>query len=215
MTSVKHTNLKFVVIGDGSIGKTCLLSVYSKGEFPIDYVPTVVDNFTVQVNIDGKPVSVNLWDTAGQENFDSFRSLSYPDTDAFIICFSLVIPFSLDNVIDKWYPEIKERKAKIILVGTQSDKMNDTKVLKNLESFKLHIPTNEQIQKVADKIGAYKYISTSAKENIGVENVFVQAIRACIATPPTLAKRKTGLFDSSSKLSDVDDDLNMKLKKKL
>ena len=56
--------------------------------------------------MDGRPISLGLWDTAGQDDYDRLRPLSYPDTDVFLICFSIVNPNSFANVADKWSPEI-------------------------------------------------------------------------------------------------------------
>lgn len=71
------------------------------------------------MQVDTIQVSLGLWDTAGQEDYDRLRPLSYPQTDVFLICYSVASPSSFENVTSKWYPEIKHHcpDAPIILVG--------------------------------------------------------------------------------------------------
>jgi small GTP-binding protein len=63
--------------------------------------PSVFDNYTATVSVEGRTVSLGLWDTAGQEDYDRLRPLSYPQTDVFLVCFSLVSPASFENVKSK------------------------------------------------------------------------------------------------------------------
>ena len=83
--------------------QTCLLIVFSEGRFPPEYVPTVFEAYVADIGVEGKQVELALWDTAGQDDYDRLRPLSYPDTNVILICFSVVDPDTLDNVQEKVY----------------------------------------------------------------------------------------------------------------
>ena len=72
--------IKCVVVGDGAVGETCLLIAYTTNKFPSKYVPIVFGNYAVTVMIGGEPYTLGLFDTAGQEDYDRLRPLSYPQT---------------------------------------------------------------------------------------------------------------------------------------
>ncbi|KAG5985639.1 hypothetical protein E4U43_005962, partial [Claviceps pusilla] len=103
VTDAPSYSKKIVVVGDGGCGKTCLLISYSQGYFPEKYVPTVFENYITYPthSPSGKTVELALWDTAGQEEYDRLRPLSYPETDLIFVCFAIDCPNSLDNVLDK------------------------------------------------------------------------------------------------------------------
>ncbi|XP_030627120.1 rho-related GTP-binding protein RhoB-like isoform X1 [Chanos chanos] len=177
MTGIRK---KLVVVGDGACGKTCLLTVLNKDEFPEQYVPTVFEADIADMEVDSKQVQLALWDTAGQEDYDRLRPLSYPDTDVILMCFSVDSPDSLENIPEKWVPEVKHfcPDVPIILVANKKDLRNDESVRTELSRLKQEPVKTEVGRAMAVRIGAYDYMECSAKTKDGVREVFETATRA-------------------------------------
>ncbi|VDI12768.1 Ras-related C3 botulinum toxin substrate 1 [Mytilus galloprovincialis] len=174
-------HVKCVVVGDGAVGKTCLLMVYSRNSFDEKYIPTVFDNYKANVKVNDIYIELGLWDTAGQETYDRFRPLSYPQTDVFLACFSLVYRSSFDNILYKWIPEIRHHcpRTPIILVGTKLDvrRNKGPENSKHIEKNS-HPITPSEGQSLAKRIDAVKYIECSAKSQEGLQSVFEEAAKA-------------------------------------
>lgn len=186
-------NIKCVVVGDGAVGKTCLLISYTTNAFPGEYIPTVFDNYSANVMVDGKPVNLGLWDTAGQEDYDRLRPLSYPQTDVFLVCFSIISPHSFDNIKSKWWPELQHHApgVPIIMVGTKSDLRNDQSMISKLQAKGLSVITEQEANQRTQEIGAVKYLECSALTQEGLKVVFDEAIRAAL-TKSDVKKQKGG-----------------------
>ncbi|CAL8078519.1 unnamed protein product [Calicophoron daubneyi] len=175
---------KLVIVGDGACGKTCLLIVFSKDQFPEVYVPTVFENYVADIEVDGKQVELALWDTAGQEDYDRLRPLSYPDTDVILMCFSIDSTDSHDNILEKWYSEVKHfcPNVPIILVGNKKDLRNDERARHELAKMRQEMVKPEDGRMMAERINAYAYLECSAKTKEGVREVFETATRAALST---------------------------------
>ncbi|KAK2160666.1 hypothetical protein LSH36_128g04030 [Paralvinella palmiformis] len=174
---------KLVVVGDGECGKTCLLIVFIKDEFPYRYIPTVFETYVNDIVVDNHEVELALWDTAGQEDYDRLRPLSYPETDVVLICFSIDNPDSLENVVEKWLPEIKHfcPSTPFILVGNKCDLRNDPTTISNLANRNMKPVSHAAASQLATKIGAHAYLECSAKTRDGVEFIFETAARAALS----------------------------------
>ncbi|KAJ6249766.1 protein racg [Anaeramoeba flamelloides] len=171
--------VKVVAVGDGAVGKTCGLMSFAKNEFPKRYVPTVFDNFSTNVTVDEKPILLTLWDTAGQEDYDQLRPLSYPGTDIFLMMFSSISPTSLENIKYKWLPEVREHCAEtpFMLVCTKLDLREDQDYC---SQNNIKPVTTDQGKKMAKELGAAAYEEMSALTQKNLHNCFNNAIRIVI-----------------------------------
>jgi small GTP-binding protein len=174
--------IKLVVIGDGAVGKTCLLISYAKKEFPKDYIPTVFDNYVVNLTAGEQNIELGLWDTAGQEEYDRLRPLSYANANVFLLCFSVISPVSFENVTAKWYPELMHfcPDVPFILVGTKTDCRTDPSEVQKLNNQGIRPIEAAMGEDLAKKLKAIKYMECSAKTQVGLKDVFDEAVRAVL-----------------------------------
>lgn len=115
--------LKLVIVGDGGVGKKSFLIGATTNHSLRDYVPTVFENDSSIISVKGKPFLLSLWDISGQEDYDRLRSLSYRDTDVFVVSFDVGRRISFENVTKKWFPEVRcfAPNAPILLLATKTD----------------------------------------------------------------------------------------------
>ncbi|CAD5166847.1 unnamed protein product [Musa acuminata subsp. malaccensis] len=195
--------IKCVTVGDGAVGKTCMLICYTSNKFPtassvallipIDYIPTVFDNFSANVSVDGSIVNLGLWDTAGQEDYSRLRPLSYRGADIFVLAFSLISRASYENVLKKWMPELRRfaPNVPIVLVGTKLDLREDKAYLADHPGATTITPA--QGEELRKQVGAAAYIECSSKTQQNIKAVFDTAIKVVLQPPrrKEVAKKKS------------------------
>ncbi|XP_067109252.1 rho-related GTP-binding protein RhoE-like [Osmerus mordax] len=170
---------KIVVVGDSQCGKTALLNVFAKDSFPEGYIPTVFENYTASFEIDMQRVELRLWDTSGSPYYDNVRPLSYPDSDAVLICFDISQPETLDSVLKKWRGEILEfcPNTKMLLVGCKSDLRTDLFT----KSHSRQTPVSyDQGSNMAKQLSAPYIECSSLQSENSVRDIFHVATLACV-----------------------------------
>jgi len=171
MAEVEAAPKKIVVVGDSGCGKTCLLLKYFTKSFEAEYQTTVFERKLIEYKdeVTGNKILLDLWDTAGQEDYVRIRALSYMETDLVLVCFALNSKESLENVEDKWINEIKHfcKDVPRILVGMKADLRMRTDP---------DLITEERAMRAAKEIEAKGYVECSSYTNENVDEVFHVAV---------------------------------------
>ena len=166
VANTEYPSLRFVVIGFGTMGKSCMLVRFFRKAFPEIYIPTVVDHDSQDVECEGKIYNVLGWDTSCAE--DEWRGpLYYPQTDVYILLNAVNQKDRLEEIESHWWPKLKlyDPDVSVILVGSKVD-------LRDKKSVSL-----KEGRQMAKKIGAACYMECSSKDDIGVTEVFEEAIK--------------------------------------
>nr|VZI33308.1 unnamed protein product [Spirometra erinaceieuropaei] len=187
------TSKKLVIVGDGMVGKTALLQSFVRGKYEGDYTPTVFETSAEEVHLpDGRSVTLSLWDTGGQEEFDQIRQLAYPGAAVVILCYAIDCQTSLHNVVHTWNGEVRHfcPTSPIILVGCKSDlrqallPSQQTKASpRALKHDQLVDP--DEASDVQQQIGALVHLECSAVTRANVKAVFQLAAMAVLNTEKT------------------------------
>ncbi|KAM9793443.1 rho-related GTP-binding protein RhoF [Syngnathus typhle] len=182
-TGKEGEELKTVIVGDGGCGKTSLLMVYAKDYFPEKYAPTVFEKVSTTVVLRGKEVVLNMYDTAGQEDYDRLRPLSYTEAHVILVCFDVTNPTSFDNVTIKWHPEVKHfcPGVPLILIGCKTDLRKDKECCRRLKAVKQAPVTYTQGLAAQQQMNAELYLECSAKCQENVDDVFREAAKKALA----------------------------------
>uniref|UniRef100_A0A4W5QCJ4 Ras homolog family member F n=1 Tax=Hucho hucho TaxID=62062 RepID=A0A4W5QCJ4_9TELE len=183
-TAKKGEELKIVIVGDGGCGKTSLLMVYAKGDFPEKYAPSVFEKYVTTVKYGGKEIRLNLYDTAGQDDYDRLRPLSYQNANLVLVCYDVTNPTSFENVLIKWYPEVNHfcRDVPVILIGCKTDLRKDKERTRRLKAMDQAPITYTQGEETRRHMSAELYLECSAKYRENVEDIFREATKKALAS---------------------------------
>ncbi|CAH1789038.1 unnamed protein product [Owenia fusiformis] len=153
---------KVVLIGDSGVGKSNLLSRYTRNEFRLESKPTIGIEFATRtVELEGKSIKVQIWDTAGQERYRAITSAYYRKAVGALLVYDIA-KFSTFENLEKWISEVKthgESDIVIMLVGNKSD-------LRHLRTVMF-----DDAKNFSDQNG-FASIETSALEDTNVEQAF-------------------------------------------
>ena len=167
MADQEEIKMKILLIGESKVGKTCLINSYVIRSFNINQLSTVgLDFRTKKLDIQGKQIILNIYDTAGQERFRNLATGYMKSADGFLVCFDLTSESTLENVTN-WINSIKNtarKNASMLIIGNKSDLNEDREV------------TTEQGKQFAAKNGI-DYLETSSKMHIGVDEAFETLVK--------------------------------------
>ena len=162
--------LKTVAVGDRSVGKTSMFFRYTWGKFPDENIPTVFESVSVNGEMNGELYNLCLYETVGGEDYVELRPLGYPDTDVFLLLFSVFDSIEFfEGIHSYWWCEITRYcpGVPIILVGSKID----------LRKNGIVTISFEQGEAMAKTIKAARYMEISSLEDRGVSELFEEVAR--------------------------------------
>lgn len=222
-------SFKVCILGPGAVGKSSLTVQYIKGHFKTSYDPTIEDAYVKQTEVDGRIVTLNILDTAGQEEYTSLRDQYLRDSEGFIMVFSLTDASSFHEIreIFEQLARSKEEEGglNVVLVGNKCDLVQERVVQREqVDTLLEELSCGDEI----DFQGTVRYVESSAKDRINVDEAFEELVRllrnemkgAAAAAHKLVGEKKkskskrmrrarTGLFGSLCRGRDLESDLDV------
>lgn len=200
-TDIYDYLFRYIIIGDAGVGKSCLLLQYTDNQFRHQHECTIGVEFGAKmVTINNKKIKIQIWDTAGQENFQAITRSYYKGAVGALVVYDITRKETFEHV-SNWIEDIKEFGSKdvvIILVGNKSDLQD-----KRAVAF-------EEGKKLADEMGLL-FLETSAKTSYNVAEVFYNGAEKILQNYDSLTD-SIKCPDNNIRLGD-DDDTKKKNKK--
>jgi GTPase KRas protein len=175
---MSHHVFRLVVVGVGGVGKSCLTIQFIADRFIEEYDPTLEDSYRKQISIDNSECILDIFDTAGQDDFSAIRDQYYRTGDGFLCVYSIILRSSFDEVkiFYNAIKRVKEGGSRIpfVVVGNKTDLEDERKV------------TKEEGEELAKSVGA-QFMEASAKKKTNVEEMFITLVREVMQ-----ARKETG-----------------------
>lgn len=171
-TTENKYSFKVVLLGEGCVGKTSLVLRYVEDKFNKKHITTLQASFlTKKINYNGNRIHLNIWDTAGQERFHALGPIYYRSSNGAILVYDVTDEGSFQKV-KNWVRELKMMLGADIVLAIAGNKIDLQKDI---------IVPLETAESYAESVGA-KHFETSAKNNIGVEELFLELTNMMIAS---------------------------------
>lgn len=170
MSQVPEGGYKVAVLGSGGVGKTCVVLRLTRQSFDPEYVPTIQDYFEKKLVLENQEYTLNIIDTAGQDEMQGITDIAIQDAQAFVILYSVTSLMSF-NEAEKYRDKVVQFSnggiPKIVLVGNKCDMETERAV------------TTAQGQELGKKWGC-PFFEASAKNDINISQVFEAALKSLI-----------------------------------
>ena len=175
--------IKCVAVGNVLVGRSTLFVRYTKGEYPsYCFSPSPWEEYAATLTVNGEPYTLEMYNMAGDDEYDRFKPLIYQNADVIMLCFSVVDPCSYENITEKWWPELHNfcPNVSIVLVGMKLDLRDDKFTLRDLKAKHERPITHNEGLEMQHKIGAVAYLECSALTKEGVQKVFHAVVSAAL-----------------------------------
>ena len=202
MEDSDNITCKVVLVGDSGVGKTCLIQRYVNDKYSDDTESTSASTYTykiVEYKDYNKSVSLDIWDTAGQELYRALAKNFYLNASIGILVYDVRRRSTFESIKDYWYDQLKESGEENIVLGIAGNKC---------DLFHDEEVTEEEAKKYADSIGAVFHL-TSCKESIGIDDLFIECGKKYLEVNnligKTEEKKEKIVLDKKKALNNKDD----------
>jgi len=162
---------RLVVVGVGGVGKSRLTIQYIADRFIEEYDPTLEDSYRKQVRVEGEECILDIFDTAGQDDFSAIRDQYYRTGDGFLCVYAITLQSSFEDVTEFHDAILRVKDCDTIpfvLIGNKCDLEDERKISK------------EEGQQLATELGC-KFMEASAKRKINVDEMFTELVKEIMA----------------------------------